>query len=53
MDLTYRGCSYNKDMESESNRRWWNLAHRPWLYLTYRGNRYEPYKTGGQVNWSN
>jgi len=47
--LTYRGCKYYKEEEAKKQRAWWNLAHRPWLGLTYRGHHYMPYVTGGQL----
>jgi hypothetical protein len=49
MVLTYRGCQYSKETEDKKNQDWWNLAHRPWLGLTYRSLRYFPFKTGGQI----
>lgn len=48
--LTYRGCKYLKEVESKKNLRWWNLAHRPTLWLTYRGQEYRPVQTGGLVD---
>ena len=45
--LTYRGVSYNKEEEALKNRNWWNLAHRPTLWLMYRGEKYRPIQTGG------
>jgi hypothetical protein len=35
--LTYRGVPYFKEEEDLRNRNWWNLAHRPNLWLRYRG----------------
>lgn len=49
MTLTYRGCTYNKEEEAKKNKDWWNLAHRPWLSLTYRNIRYLPYHVGGLI----
>jgi hypothetical protein len=49
MTLTYRGCAYNKEEEDKKNKDWWNLAHRPWLSLTYRNIRYLPYYVGGLI----
>ncbi len=45
--LTYRGVPYNKEEEALANRNWWNLAHRPTLWLRYRGQQYRPIQTGG------
>jgi len=45
--LTYRGVPYNKEQEALTNRSWWNLAHRPGLWLRYRGQKYRPIQTGG------
>ena len=50
--LTYRGCQYFKEVESKKNLRWWNLAHRPTLWLTYRGQEYRPIQTGGLIDLS-
>lgn len=47
--LVYRGCPYDQQQRAKEDRSWWNLAHRPWLQLTYRGHRYRPYCTGGQL----
>lgn len=49
MQLTYRGCKYDRETEAEGNRQWWNLAHRPWLRLRYRNIGYFPFQTGGQI----
>lgn len=49
MTLTYRGVKYDKDEQSKTDIGWWNLAHRPWLRLTYRNICYFPYVTGGQI----
>jgi glutamate/tyrosine decarboxylase-like PLP-dependent enzyme len=45
--LTYRGAKYFKEEEGLRNRNWWNLAHRPNLWLRYRGLQYRPIQTGG------
>lgn len=45
--LTYRGCQYYKEVEAKTNLQWWNLSHRPTLWLTYRGQEYRPVQTGG------
>jgi len=45
--LTYRGVPYFKEEEDLRNRNWWNLAHRPTLWLLYRGLPYRPIQTGG------
>ena len=29
MTLTYRGVKYDQAQEADTNRSWWNLAHRP------------------------
>jgi hypothetical protein len=49
MTLTYRGCKYNQEDQAKADREWWNLAHRPWLCLTYRNVCYFPFLTGGQI----
>jgi len=49
MELTYRGCKYDKEKQAKKDRDWWNLAHRPWLRLTYRNIGYRPHLIGGQV----
>jgi hypothetical protein len=49
MTLTYRGVKYDQAQEADTNRSWWNLAHRPWLCLKYRNVCYFPYVTGGQI----
>jgi len=49
MTLTYRGCKYNQEEQAQKDRAWWNLAHRPWLCLTYRNIGYLPYLIGGQI----
>ena len=49
MELTYRGRKYNKEQQAKKDRDWWNLAHRPWLRLTYRNIGYLPYLIGGQI----
>jgi hypothetical protein len=49
MTLTYRGVKYDQAQEADTNRSWWNLAHRPWLCLRYRNVCYFPYVTGGQI----
>lgn len=49
MTLTYRGCRYQQEEQAKVDRAWWNLAHRPWLCLTYRNKRYFPYVTGGLI----
>lgn len=49
MTLTYRGCKYEQEDRAKADKAWWNLAHRPWLRLTYRNIRYNPYLTGGQI----
>jgi len=49
MTLTYRGCKYNQEEQAKTDKAWWNLAHRPWLCLTYRNICYFPYVTGGQI----
>jgi len=46
-ELTYRGVRYNRHQEALKNRAWWNLAHRPALWLKYRGIKYRPIQTGG------
>lgn len=48
--LTYRGCRYIKEVESENFRKWWNLAHRATLWLSYRGLAYRPIQIGGLVD---
>ena len=48
--LTYRGCSYIKEVESENFRQWWNFAHRATLWLRYRGLAYRPIQIGGLVD---
>lgn len=50
--LTYRGCKYCKEVEAQNNLRWWNLAHRPTLWLSYRGQEYRPVQTGGVYSLS-
>jgi hypothetical protein len=35
--------------QAKADKAWWNLAHRPWLCLTYRNICYFPYVTGGQI----
>jgi len=52
MTLTYRGCKYNQEEQAKTDKAWWNLAHRPWLCLTYRNICYFPYVTGGQIKWT-
>lgn len=47
--LTYRGCRYFKEVEAETNRNWWNLAHRATLWLKYRGIEYRPVRVGGLI----
>ena len=47
--LTYRGVSYFKEEEALKNRAWWNIAHRPNLWLRYRGLKYRPIQTGGLI----
>jgi hypothetical protein len=47
--LTYRGTRYFKEEEALRNRNWWNLAHRPTLWLRYRGLKYRPIQTGGLI----
>lgn len=49
MELTYRGCKYNQKVQAEKDRAWWNLVHRPWVRLVYRGLKYDPSVTGGQI----
>jgi len=49
MTLTYRGVKYNQEEQSQKDKAWWNLAHRPWLCLKYRNACYFPYVTGGQI----
>ena len=49
MTLTYRGVKYEQEDRAKADKAWWNLAHRPWLRLTYRNVRYNPYLTGGQI----
>jgi len=49
MTLTYRGVKYEQEDRAKADRAWWNLAHRPWLRLTYRNVRYNPFLTGGQI----
>lgn len=44
--LTYRGVAYDKETEAKANLKWWNLAHRPTLWLKYRGLKYRPCQTG-------
>lgn len=46
MQLTYRGCQYNKEQQAKKDRAWWDLAHRPWLRLKYRNVTYDPSVTG-------
>jgi len=48
--LTYRGCRYIKEVESENFRQWWNLAHHATLWLRYRGLAYRPVQIGGLVD---
>jgi hypothetical protein len=50
MELVYRGCKYNQENQAKKDRAWWNLVHRPWTRLMYRGHKYDPSVTGGQVN---
>lgn len=47
--LTYRGVQYYKEEEALRNRNWWLLAHRPGLWLRYRGQSYRPIQTGGLI----
>ena len=49
MTLTYRGVKYEQEDQAKADRAWWNLAHRPWLCLTYRNICYFPNVTGGQI----
>jgi hypothetical protein len=49
MTLTYRGCKYSQEDQAQADRAWWNVAHRPWLVLTYRNVCYFPFLTGGQI----
>ena len=49
MTLTYRGVKYEQEDRANSYIDWWNLANRPWLRLTYRNFRYNPFLTGGQI----
>lgn len=49
MTLTYRGCKYSKEEQAKKDRDWWNLAHRPWLRLTYRHVGYMPFHIGGLI----
>jgi len=49
MTLTYRGVKYEQEDQAQKDKAWWNLAHRPWLCLTYRNICYFPYVTGGQI----
>lgn len=49
MKLVYRGTGYDQQEQAQIDRQWWNMAHRPWLVLKYRGLCYFPYVTGGQV----
>jgi len=49
MELTYRGCKYDKEQQAKKDRDWWNLVHRPWLRLTYRNIGYLPYLIGGKI----
>ena len=49
MTLTYRGCKYEQATQAQTDRKWLNLAHRPWLVLVYRNICYFPFVTGGQI----
>jgi hypothetical protein len=49
MTLTYRGVKYKQEDQAQKDKAWWNLAHRPWLCLTYRNVCYFPFVTGGQI----
>lgn len=47
--LVYRGKSYYKEEQAETDRKDWNYRHRPQLVLKYRTLSYRPYRIGGQV----
>jgi len=40
--LVYRGVAYYMEEEHASFSAWWNFAHRPMLWLKYRGQEYRP-----------
>jgi hypothetical protein len=40
--LRYRNVEYDRDAEHKAFKAWWTMAHRPTLWLMYRGIKYRP-----------